>query len=109
LFYRLTLQNIVADPCHTLLMFARKAVMFWFVNASGRMWWAVALLQLVYLGLAVAGAVRRRPPAELLTVVLYTWALHALVIADVRFALPVMPYVCVMAAAAFRYEDKKLA
>ena len=61
------------------------------------------------LGLAVAGAVRRRPPPELLTVVLYTWALHALVIADVRFALPVMPYVCVMAAAAFRYEDKRLA
>jgi len=109
LFYRLTLQNIVAEPGHTLLMCARKAVMFWFVNASGRAWWAVALLQLVYLGLAVAGAMRRRPPFELLTVVLYTWALHALVIADVRFALPVMPYVCVMAAAAFRYEDKRLA
>ena len=109
LFYRLALQNILAEPGHTLLMFARKAVMFWFVNASGRLWWVVALVQLVYLGLAVAGAVRRRPPPELLVVVLYTWAIHALVIADVRFALPVMPYVCVMAAAAFRYEDKRLA
>lgn len=107
LFYRLTLQNIIAEPAHAMLMFARKAVMFWFVNASGRAWWAVTLLQLVYLGLAVAGAMRCQPPAELLIVVLYTWMLHAFVIADVRFALPVMPYVCVMAAAAFRYEDKR--
>jgi hypothetical protein len=109
LFYRLTLQNVLAEPGHALWMFGRKAVMFWFVNASGRAWWAVALVQLVYLALAVAGARRQRPPAELLTVVLYTWALHAVVIADVRFALPVMPYVCVMAAAAFRYEDKRVA
>ena len=107
LFYRLALRNIVADPGYALLMFARKAVMFWFVNASGRAWWAVALLQLAYLGLAVAGAWRRRPPAELLAVVFYTWALHTLAIADVRFALPVMPYVCLMAAAAFRHEEKR--
>ena len=109
LFYGLTLQNILAEPGHALVMFARKAVMFWFVNASGRLVWAVALVQLVYLGLAVAGAVRRRPPSELLTVVLYTWAVHTLVIADVRVALPVMPYVCVMAAAVFHHESKRLA
>jgi 4-amino-4-deoxy-L-arabinose transferase-like glycosyltransferase len=109
LFYRLTLENIIGESGRTLLMVARKAVIFWFVNASWRAWWAVALLQLVYLGLAAAGAARRRPPAELLIVILYTWALHALVIADVRFALPVMPLVCVIAAAAFRYEDKRLA
>jgi 4-amino-4-deoxy-L-arabinose transferase-like glycosyltransferase len=107
LFYRLTLENIVAEPGRTLLMVARKAVMFWFVNASGRAWWAIALLQLVYLGLALAGAMRRRPPTELLIVILYTWALHALVIADVRFALPVMPLVCAIAAAAFCYENKR--
>jgi Dolichyl-phosphate-mannose-protein mannosyltransferase len=109
LFYRLTLQNILAGPGHTVLMVARKAVMFWFVNASGRLWWAVVPVQLLYLGLAVAGLVRRRLPPELLTVVFYTWALHALVIADVRFALPVMPYVCVVAAAAFRHENQGLA
>jgi hypothetical protein len=103
------LENIIGESGRTLLMVARKAVIFWFVNASWRAWWAVALLQLVYLGLAAAGAARRRPPAELLIVILYTWALHALVIADVRFALPVMPLVCVIAAAAFRYEDKRLA
>lgn len=107
-FYRLTLQNILAEPGHAAQMFARKAFMFWFVNASGRVWWAVALLQLVYVGLAFVGAVQRRPPAVLLTVVLYTWAIHTIVIADVRFALPVMPYVCLMAAWAFRYEGKPL-
>jgi 4-amino-4-deoxy-L-arabinose transferase-like glycosyltransferase len=106
LFYRLAMENIVAEPSRTLLMVARKAVMFWFVNASGRVWWAVTLLQLVYLGFALAGAMRRRPPGELLIVILYSWALHTLVIADVRFALPVMPLVCVIAATAFCHEDK---
>ncbi len=108
LFYRLTVRNILAEPGHALIMLARKAVMFWFVNASGRVWWAVALVQFIYLGLAFVGLVQRRPPAILLTVILYTWAIHTLVIADVRFALPVMPCVCLMAAWAFRYEGKSL-
>jgi len=106
LFYRLTVRNILAEPGYTLMMFGRKAWMFWFVNASGRLWWAVTLVQLTYLGLAVGGALQKRPPAVLLTVVLYTWAIHTLVIADVRFALPVMPCICLMAAGVFSYERK---
>ena len=108
-FYRLTVKNILAEPGHALLMFARKAWMFWFVNASGRLWLLTFLVQFVYVGLAIAGIVQRRPPVEVAAVVLYTWLVHTLVIADVRFALPVMPCVCLMAAWAFRYEGKKLA
>jgi hypothetical protein len=94
-------------------MLALKAWRFWFSNASGRLGIAVVVVQAVFLGLAVWGLVKRSLPADVAwffgLVIGYTWLLHALVYADVRFSLPLIPYVVLFGAAALAPRVSEIA
>jgi hypothetical protein len=72
----------------------------------------IALENIALLGLALATALRRRvrPPAItlILTLVVYYAAGHMMVNARMRYILPVMPYVMVLASDQCAYLAAKL-
>jgi 4-amino-4-deoxy-L-arabinose transferase-like glycosyltransferase len=103
-FYRATWDEVRAHPFKTVGIYVRKLGRFWCISSARRELVASLLIQALYLGLALAGWWRMRPltfeqrllPALLLFAMLF----HALGVAEIRFCLPVMPFVCVLAAAA---------
>lgn len=109
LYWRAAMENIARHPLSFAEMFARKLWRFWFANPSGRMGQAVLAVQLLFVGLAAAGLARRVLPGSVallfLLLIGYVWVLHAVVYAEVRFSLPLMPLLAVCGAAAFLKKD----
>ncbi len=109
IYFRATLANIASHPLQFAELFIRKAWRFWFTNASERLRWLVLLVQLTFLGLAVAGLFKRGFDAVaalfFFLLVGYVWLLHAAIYADARFSLPLMPYVMLFAAVTLTRKD----
>jgi hypothetical protein len=102
-FYRAAWEEIAHDPLKAAEICARKCVRFWFETASRRIEVGSVLLQAVYLAMLGVGLWRRWPwgldTVLLLTLIAYVMLVHALSYSDLRFSLPVMPLVCVLAYA----------
>jgi 4-amino-4-deoxy-L-arabinose transferase-like glycosyltransferase len=102
------LRRMWANPLKAAELMARKAWRFWFsimgratYNRSLQPW--VLVIQLAYLVPAALGVptVSRTPDIALvcLSIILYVWLGHAVTTANVRYALPVMPFVSLFTAA----------
>ena len=109
-FYRAAWQQAMSDPRKALEMMARKCGRFWFLSAAQRERAASFLIQTAWLSLAVIGLWRLRPwslqTALLVVAVGWVMLVHAISYADSRFSLPVMPFVCVLGAAAFQRIER---
>ena len=105
IYLGIALHNVMARRGQFAEMFARKAWRFWFCNASGRMGTAVLVVQAIFLGAGLLGLFFRRLDSAaaglFVLIIAYLWLLHAAIYADVRFSLPLMPLVTILAAALF--------
>jgi hypothetical protein len=101
IFYRAAWEEMARDPVKAVEICARKCGRFWFESAARRELGAGIVLQLIYLGLLGVGLWRRRPwgleTVLPLILIAYVMLVHAVSYADLRFSLPVMPLVCVLA------------
>jgi hypothetical protein len=92
-------------PWKAVVMAVRKCGRFWFLSAARREQAASLAIQLVYLALAGIGlwrwGGREKETGVMLALIGYVMLLHALSYSDMRFSLPVMPYVCVLASRTF--------
>jgi hypothetical protein len=104
-FYRAAWEHVAGNPLKALELATRKCWRFWFVSAAQRERVASFVIQAAWLALAGIGACRLGPwtaKTKLLVALTgYVMAVHALSYADLRFSLPVMPLVCVLAASAW--------
>ncbi|MGD0015991.1 MAG: glycosyltransferase 87 family protein [Verrucomicrobiia bacterium] len=102
-FYHETWKQMTVNPLVAVELIVRKCGRFWFLGAARREQSVSIAIQAVWLALAMIGLWRCRPwgAAQTLMVVLvvYVMLVHALSYADLRFSLPVMPFVCAFAAA----------
>jgi hypothetical protein len=105
-FYRAAWQQARSNPLKAAELVARKAGRFWFFSAARREAAASVTIQGFYLALALAGLWLVRPWSRdtklMLALVLYLMALHALTYADLRYSLPVTPFVCVFGGMGLR-------
>jgi hypothetical protein len=105
-FYRAAFQQMVSHPGKALEILVRKCGRFWFQSAARREQAIAFVIQAGYLALLGIGLCRRRPwgveVMVMLTLILYVMLIHALSYADLRFSLPVMPAVCVLAFAGWK-------
>ncbi len=108
LLVRDALGRMWASPLKAAELAARKAWRFWFsimgrATYNRRLLPWVVVIQLAYLLPAVLGLwiARRRTDFAVvsLSVILYVWLGHTLTTANVRYALPLMPFVSLYAAA----------
>ena len=101
-FYRTAWQQMASNPLQALEIVGRKCGRFWFLSAARREQAISCVVQGTYLVLLGIGLWRLRswhPDAmALVVVILYVMLIHAISYADLRFSLPVMPFVCVLAA-----------
>jgi hypothetical protein len=93
------------NPATALNLLVRKCWRFWFLSAARREQVVSFLVQAGYLALLCIGLWRRWPWSRevgvMVALIGYVMLVHALSYADLRFSLPVMPYVCALAAGAF--------
>jgi hypothetical protein len=108
-YYRAAAAQVVRNPVVAAEMFVRKCGRFWFLSAARREQAASVAIQFVYLTLLGIGLWRARPwgfeTVLMITLTAYVMLTHALSYADMRFSLPVMPLVCVMARGAFQTRE----
>lgn len=106
IFYRAAWEEISHDRLKAVEICARKCIRFWFETASRRVEVGSLLLQVLYMAILGIGLWRRWPwgldTVLPLILVAYVMLVHALSYSDLRFSLPVMPLVCVMAGSAFQ-------
>jgi len=104
-FYRAAWRQVVGNPVKALELTVRKCGRFWFLSAKRREQLASIGIQAGYLVLFGTGLWRSRRSTTdvklMLAMVAYVMLVHALSYADLRFSLPVMPLVCVIAAKTF--------
>jgi hypothetical protein len=108
-FYRAAWEQAISNPWKAVELFVRKIGRFWFFSAARREQMISLCVQLVCLSAAAWALWRDRAQqdgwkAVLVTLILYTNLVHAMSYADMRFSLPVMPFVCVLAARAFERD-----
>jgi hypothetical protein len=100
-FYRAAWDQAVRNPVLAAELVVRKCGRFWFLSAARREQVASVGIQFVYLALLAIGLWRARPwgfeTVLMIALVAYVMLTHALSYADMRFSLPVMPLVCVLA------------
>lgn len=103
--FRVAIRQIAADPLRSLWLGAKKVWRFWFAlmraeNRGLQPW--VLVLQAAVLGPAILGAIlalrHGRPVLPLFLVIGYLLGLHAAATANVRYSVPVLPYVLMLAA-----------
>lgn len=103
-YYRAAWEQGRSNPLKAGELAVRKCWRFWFVSAAQRERVASFAIQLAYLALAGVGLYRLSPwdmaTKLFLAVTGYVMLTHALSYADLRFSLPVMPFVCVFGASA---------
>jgi len=104
-FYRAALQQVRSNPPKAAELFVRKCGRFWFLSAKRREQAGRFVIQAGYLALLGIALWRARPWSRevvfMLALIVYVMLVHALSYADLRFSLPVMPFVCVIAARTF--------
>jgi len=104
-FYRAAWQQFADHPIQALGLALRKCGRFWFFSAKHRELLLAGLIQGGYLALLGIGLWRIRPWNReiglLLAMLGYVMVVHALSYADLRFSLPVIPCVCVLASRTF--------
>jgi hypothetical protein len=104
-FYAAALQHATNNPLKAAELFARKCGRFWFLSAARRQKIASVLIQATYLSLAGIGLWQLRPLSRdvwlMLALIGYVMLVHALTYADMRYSLPVMPYVSALASRIF--------
>jgi len=92
------------NPVMATSLVVRKCVRFWFLSAARREQLLSVAIQGGYLALLGIGLWRTRPWCRetklMLALIVYVMLVHALSYADLRFSLPIMPLVCVIAARA---------
>jgi len=105
-FYRAAFREMSEHPLKALKLFLRKCGRFWFESAARREQAGAAVIQGLYLSLLIVALWRCRSwnleTIVILTLIGYVMLMHALSYADLRFSLPVMPAVCVLAGFARR-------
>jgi hypothetical protein len=110
-FYRAAWQQMISHPAKAFEMSVRKCGRFWFLSAARRERTISFIIQLSWLSLACIGLWRLRPWSAqtrlLVTLILYVMLIHAISYADLRFCLPLMPFVCVLGATVFQRTDRK--
>jgi hypothetical protein len=93
------------NPVTATALVIRKCGRFWFLSAKRRVQLLSVAIQGGYLALLGIGLWRTRPLSRetklMLALIGYVMLVHALSYADLRFSLPVMPLVCVIAARTF--------
>ncbi len=93
------------NPVTAMMLVIRKCGRFWFLGAARREQMMSVVVQsgyLVLLGIGLWRAWRwSRDEWMMVALIGYVMALHAMSYADLRFCLPVMPYVCALAARTF--------
>ena len=103
-FYAAALEQMASNPVKAVEMFVRKCGRFWFLSAARREQMTSVVIQVGYLALLGIGLWRCRQWGQdtvlMLALVAYVMLLHAASYADLRFSLPVMPFVCILAAVA---------
>ena len=104
-FYRAAVEQMVSRPLAAAGLAIRKCGRFWFFSAKHRELRLAGLIQGSYLTLLGIGLWRRRPwdreVGLLLAMLGYVMFVHALSYADLRFSLPIIPCVCVLASQTF--------
>ena len=104
IFYR-EAAKIWSHPATATMLVIRKCGRFWFLSAARREQLLGITIQAGYLVLLGIGLCRARPWGRevwvMLALIGYVMLLHALSYADLRFSLPVMPYVCALASRTF--------
>jgi hypothetical protein len=109
-YYQAAWDQILSNPAKAAELYVRKLWRFWFLSSARREPVASLLIQSTYLLLAIFGWWRLRPlsfqkrllPAMLLFAMLF----HAFGVGELRFSLPVFPFVCVLASAAFYWQER---
>jgi hypothetical protein len=103
-FYRAAWQQVTVNPLKAGELFVRKCGRFWFLSAARREQIASFVIQVGYLAVLGIGLWLLRPWSRevwlMQALIGYVMLIHALSYADLRFSLPVMPFVCVLGAAA---------
>jgi hypothetical protein len=104
-FYRAAWRQVSSNPVKACELFVRKLGRFWFLSAAHREEVISIAIQGAYLALLCIGLWRawplKRQDFFVAVVIVYVMLLHALSYADLRFSLPVMPLVCVLASKTF--------
>jgi hypothetical protein len=112
-FYQAATRQVAGNPARAGEMFLRKCWRFWFLSAARREQAVSFVIQFAYLALLGVGLWRRWPwepdTVLMLALVAYVMLIHALSYADMRFSLPVMPLVCVLAASVFQATERRTA
>jgi hypothetical protein len=101
-FYAAALEQVTSHPAKAAEMFVRKCGRFWLQSAARRERVGAFVIQAGYLAILFVGLRRLWPwggdTILILALVAYVMLVHALSYADLRFSLPVMPFVCVLAS-----------
>lgn len=101
LYYRAAWKEVATHSLKAAELVLRKCYRFWFLSAARREQLASAAIQgdyLVLLGIGLWRAWRWSVEVKLLLGLIgYVMVMHASSYADLRFSLPVMPLVCVLA------------
>jgi len=109
-FYRAAWQQMISNPSKALEMAVRKCGRFWFLSAAQRERKISFVIQIAWLLLAGIGLWQLRPWSAqtrlLVTLILYGMLLHAISYADLRFCLPLMPFLCVLGATMFQRTER---
>jgi len=109
-YYRAAMNQIGGNPLKAAEMIVRKCGRFWFLSAARREQWVSSIIQFIYLAFFAVGLWRHRPLTHatilMLILIAYVMFIHALSYADIRFSLPVMPLLCVIAAALFQARER---
>jgi hypothetical protein len=110
IFYHTAWEQVVRNPFVAVEMFVRKCGRFWFLSAARREQAASVGIQSVYLCLLGIGLWRARTrgfeTVLMIALIVYVMLTHALSYADMRFSLPVMPLVCVIACRALQTRER---
>ena len=109
-FYATAWDQVSRSPAKAVEMFVRKCGRFWFLSAARREQAISFVIQFAYLTLLGIGLWHGRPwgadTVLMVAPVVYVMLIHALSYADMRFSLPVMPIVCVLASAALQTRER---
>ena len=109
-FYRSAWQQVIDHPIYASGLVLRKCGRFWFFSAKHRELLLAGVIQGAYLALLGIGLWRMRPwgleVRLLLAMLSYVMIVHALSYADLRFSLPIIPCVCILASRTFSRSQK---
>jgi hypothetical protein len=103
-FYRAAWRQVAGNPLKAGELLVRKCGRFWFLSAARREQLISCTIQAGYMALLCISLWQLRPWSRevwlMLVLIGYVMLVHALSYADLRFSLPVMPFVCVLGATA---------